>query len=57
MKSHELKVDFEITQGVEIGRRSNIGISVTADSAGAIQTIVLRGSAVKVMQGRVDVEM
>ena len=55
LKARESRVDFEITQGVEIGRQSDIGVSVTLNtSADAVEKLELKGSAVKIMEGKVD---
>nr|OQO20859.1 hypothetical protein B0A51_12108 [Rachicladosporium sp. CCFEE 5018] len=55
MKGDDRRVDFEMTQGVEMGRQSDIGVEVTLDKSGkAVEKIVLSGSAVKVMEGRVE---
>lgn len=44
--------NFEITQGVEMGRQSDIGVVVTLeDDMNAVAKIELSGSAVKVMEG------
>ncbi len=43
---------FELTQGVEMGRQSDIGVGITLDeSMDAVEKMELRGSAVKVMEG------
>lgn len=43
---------FEITQGVEMGRKSVIGVEVVVDSEGRkVQSVRLSGSAVQVMEG------
>lgn len=45
---------FEITQGVEMGRQSNITVDVTLNEAAtAVEKIVLGGSAVMVMEGTI----
>nr|POE48015.1 putative isomerase [Quercus suber] len=45
---------FQITQGVEMGRRSEIGVEVTlAEGLDAIEQIRLSGSAQKVMEGTI----
>ncbi|KAF2807921.1 Diaminopimelate epimerase-like protein [Mytilinidion resinicola] len=44
---------YEMTQGVEMGRRSEIGIEVAMAESQGIDTISLIGSAVRVMEGRV----
>ncbi|OQN96046.1 hypothetical protein B0A48_17846 [Cryoendolithus antarcticus] len=55
VKGGDRNVDFEMIQGVEMGRQSDIGVAVTLDrSAKAAEKIVLIGSAVKVMEGRVE---
>ena len=46
---------FEITQGVEMGRQSDIGVKLTLkESMDAVDAIELSGSAVKVMEGAVE---
>ncbi|KAJ5625971.1 hypothetical protein N7510_002280 [Penicillium lagena] len=43
---------FEITQGVEMGRQSHILLDVTLDGSGtSVERLMLRGSAVQVMEG------
>lgn len=43
---------YSIEQGVEMGRRSVIGVNVTLDATGkAVGKVVLSGSAVPVMKG------
>lgn len=47
---------FEIVQGVEMGRRSEIGVEVTLREGGEqVESVVLSGSAVGVMEGKVEV--
>lgn len=46
---------FEVLQGVEMGRRSEIGVTVNVGSNGEIQDIHLRGKAVKVMEGFLEI--
>lgn len=46
---------FELVQGVEMGRRSEIGVEVVMEGAG-VKTIELAGRAVEVMQGKVFYE-
>lgn len=46
---------FEITQGVEIGRKSEILVIADVGADGQIQGIELSGSAVKVMSGELEV--
>ncbi|KAK4498137.1 hypothetical protein PRZ48_010793 [Zasmidium cellare] len=55
-KSSSRKVfQFEVTQGLEMGRKSDIGVTVTLDqSRQAIEKVELSGSAVKVMEGVVE---
>jgi PhzF family phenazine biosynthesis protein len=48
---------FMVTQGVEMGRKSVIRVEVTKTSDGkAIEKVVLSGTAVKVMEGSLEVE-
>lgn len=42
---------FKIVQGVEMGRRSEIEVTVQIDLTGQVEKIELGGSAVKVMEG------
>ncbi|KAL8909193.1 MAG: hypothetical protein Q9207_000367 [Kuettlingeria erythrocarpa] len=43
---------FEVEQGVEMGRRSEIGVEVTLDAAGeGVESVVLAGGAVLVSEG------
>ncbi|KAJ5473344.1 hypothetical protein N7475_002910 [Penicillium sp. IBT 31633x] len=42
-----------VVQGVEMGRRSDIGVGVTLDGEKKIQQVVLTGSAVSVSEGKV----
>lgn len=44
---------YEIVQGVEMGRRSVIGVGVTVNEQGVIDTVELKGSAVKVSEGSI----
>jgi PhzF family phenazine biosynthesis protein len=46
---------FEFTQGVEMGRKSVIGIDVHLDEAAKVEKVVLSGSAVEVMEGNIAV--
>ncbi|GAB7341164.1 hypothetical protein MBLNU457_7459t1 [Dothideomycetes sp. NU457] len=46
-------VKVEMTQAVEMGRQSDIGVDVTMDGKGEVEKIELVGSAVEVMEGRV----
>jgi PhzF family phenazine biosynthesis protein len=43
---------FEITQGVEMGRRSDIELKVTLDEGKKVKEVRLGGSAVKVTEGK-----
>jgi PhzF family phenazine biosynthesis protein len=55
MKSRECR--FDITQGVEMGRQSEISVKIrkTEDEKG-VEEVLLSGSAVKVMEGSIEVE-
>ena len=44
--------EYEITQGVEMGRRSLIRVGVKLDAHGDIEVVFLSGTAVKVMDGK-----
>ncbi|KAH8590831.1 phenazine biosynthesis-like protein [Bisporella sp. PMI_857] len=46
---------YAFTQGVEMGRRNDIAVEVIKDDAGGIQTVLLSGSAVKVMEGSLEI--
>ncbi|KAJ7705592.1 hypothetical protein B0H17DRAFT_671638 [Mycena rosella] len=46
---------IEIVQGVEMGRRSEIGVRVDVGEDGVVREIELEGAAVQVMEGVVDV--
>ncbi|KAI6091055.1 Diaminopimelate epimerase-like protein [Hypoxylon rubiginosum] len=47
---------YEVTQGVEIGRRSEIRIQVTLNSdRTGIQEVLLSGNAVKILEGKVPI--
>ena len=55
LRAKERQVVYEITQGVEMGRRSDIGMAVTlTESLDGVETLELSGSSVKVMEGRVE---
>lgn len=55
LKAKERKVVYEITQGVEMGRRSDIGMAVTLNEGlDGVETLELSGSSVKVMEGKVE---
>jgi len=51
------ELEVEITQGVEMGRQSEIGVMVrkTGDGMG-IEEVLLSGTAVKVIEGSIEVE-
>ena len=55
---HKLQsASFRITQGVEMGRRSDIGMTVKlTDALDAVERIELSGSSVQVMQGTIQYE-
>ncbi|KAL2832406.1 hypothetical protein BDW59DRAFT_180934 [Aspergillus cavernicola] len=44
---------YDIVQGVEMGRRSEIGVEVEIKESGKIESLMLKGTAVKVSEGRV----
>ncbi|KAJ4364300.1 hypothetical protein N0V95_000812 [Ascochyta clinopodiicola] len=46
---------YELVQGVEMGRRSEIFIDVVMAKDGRIETVYLEGGAVQVMEGRLTV--
>lgn len=46
---------FEVLQGEEMGRRSEIFVDVTVGEKGGIETVFLSGATVKVMEGRLSV--
>lgn len=46
---------YELVQGVEMGRRSEISIEVVMAKDGGIETVYLQGGAVQVMEGRLVV--
>lgn len=55
LKAKSKSVRFEVTQGVEMGRKSDIGIAVVLkDGLDAVESIELSGSAVKIMEGVVE---
>lgn len=57
LKHKRKAASFDITQGVEMGRESHIGVEVRLnDDASAVETVHLRGSAVKVMEGTLQYE-
>jgi PhzF family phenazine biosynthesis protein len=46
---------YEFTQGVEMGRKSVIGVEVTTDESGQkVDKVVLSGSAVDIMEGSIN---
>jgi predicted PhzF superfamily epimerase YddE/YHI9 len=48
-------IRFKVTQGVEVGRKSDISVEVTKTSDGkAIEKVVLSGTAVKIMEGSLE---
>lgn len=52
----EVRKKYHITQGVEMGRRSDIFVEVALQEGGReVKEVVLSGTAVKVMEGRVDI--
>jgi predicted PhzF superfamily epimerase YddE/YHI9 len=46
-------LDYHVVQGVEMGRRSDIGVRVSLDSEKKIEKVVLTGTAVSVSEGKV----
>ena len=47
---------FEMTQAVEMGRKSIIGVEVTTDESGQkVEKVLLSGSAVEVMEGSINI--
>jgi PhzF family phenazine biosynthesis protein len=46
---------YVLTQGVEMGKRSDIVVDVTCGTRGVIQSIFLSGTAVKVMEGSLEI--
>jgi PhzF family phenazine biosynthesis protein len=57
LKSREKVVAYELTQGVEMGRQSDIGIEVTLnDALDGVERLEMSGSSVKVMEGKVEYE-
>jgi PhzF family phenazine biosynthesis protein len=57
LKGREKRVEYELTQGVEMGRQSDIGISVTLnDALDGVKRLEMSGSSVKVMEGKVEYE-
>lgn len=55
LRAGERRVFYEVIQGVEMGRRSDIGMAVTLNEAlDGVETLELSGSSVKVMEGKVE---
>lgn len=46
---------YSLVQGVEMGRRSDIGVGVALDSDGKIEKVELVGTAVQVSEGKMTV--
>lgn len=46
---------FEVVQGVEMGRRSDIRVDVEIGEGGEVKSVELAGSAVQVMQGSLEI--
>ncbi|KAJ5180715.1 hypothetical protein N7492_003925 [Penicillium capsulatum] len=46
---------YHVVQGVEMGRRSDIGVNVTLDQQKQIEQVVLTGTAVEVSEGKISV--
>ncbi|KAF1810902.1 Diaminopimelate epimerase-like protein [Eremomyces bilateralis CBS 781.70] len=46
---------FEITQGIERGQKSEIVVTVTVIEEGKVDKVVLEGTAVQVMKGKLEV--
>jgi predicted PhzF superfamily epimerase YddE/YHI9 len=56
-KGGERTHEFHLTQGVELGRRSDLYVEVTTTENGeGVESVQLSGTAVKVMEGVLDVE-
>ncbi|KAJ5807000.1 Phenazine biosynthesis PhzF protein [Penicillium riverlandense] len=49
------KYKYHCVQGVEMGRRSDIGVDVTLNSEKRIEEVVLKGTAVRVSEGTITV--
>jgi PhzF family phenazine biosynthesis protein len=47
---------YAFTQGVEMGRKSDIGVKVVRGMQGTIESVILSGTAVKVMEGSLEVD-
>ena len=48
------KIRYSVVQGVEMGRKSEIYVSITVGQDGAISNVTLEGTAVKVMEGKLS---
>ncbi|OJJ55757.1 hypothetical protein ASPSYDRAFT_429353 [Aspergillus sydowii CBS 593.65] len=46
---------YDVVQGVEMGRRSEIGVEVVIGEVGRIESLTLMGSSVRVSEGRIVV--
>ncbi|KAL2836523.1 hypothetical protein BJY01DRAFT_221948 [Aspergillus pseudoustus] len=46
---------YDVVQGVEMGRRSEIGVEVDIRESSKIESLVLKGSSVKVSEGKIVV--
>ncbi|KAL3460537.1 hypothetical protein BJX64DRAFT_262929 [Aspergillus heterothallicus] len=46
---------YDVVQGVELGRRSEIGVEVVIREESKIESLVLKGSSVKVSEGKIVV--
>lgn len=46
---------FQFTQGVEMGRKSIIGVDVVLGSGGKVEKVILQGTAVEIMEGNINV--
>jgi predicted PhzF superfamily epimerase YddE/YHI9 len=49
------RLRYEVTQGVEMGRKSDISLEVVMAEGGGIETLYLEGGAVEVMEGQLTV--
>lgn len=48
--------EYRITQGVEMGRKSDIGVEIMKDEEGkTLERVTLKGTAVKIMEGTLEV--
>lgn len=49
------RTEFELTQAVEMGRQSDIGVAITLNEGmDAVEAMELSGSSVKVMEGTIE---